>query len=128
MNFGGGMCVLKKENSFYNKKAVRRIFSSIFVMALTAAFFACLLISVTNDIYAFIKTEGEIILTVSSPLNVSDFSKLLHDNKIISNPTIFSLYLKSKDKTEIIEGFVGNVKLDRSMSYREILIAIQNIG
>lgn len=128
MNFGGGMCVLKKENSFYNKKAVRRIFSSIFVMALTAAFFACLLISVANDIYAFIKTEGEIILTVSSPLNVSDFSKLLHDNKIISNPTIFSLYLKSKDKTEIIESFVGNVKLDRSMSYREILIAIQNIG
>ena len=122
------MCVLKKENSFSNKKAVRRIFSSIFVMALTAAFFACLLISVANDIYAFIKTEGEIILTVSSPLNVSDFSKLLHDNKIISNPTIFSLYLKSKDKTEIIEGFVGNVKLDRSMSYREILIAIQNIG
>lgn len=122
------MCVLKKENSFSNKKAVRRIFSSIFVMALTAAFFACILISVTNDIYAFIKTEGEIILTVSSPLNVSDFSKLLHDNRIISNPTIFSLYLKSKDKTEIIEGFVGNVKLDRSMSYREILIAIQNIG
>lgn len=95
-------------------------------MALTAAFFACLLISVTNDIYAFIKTEGEIILTVSSPLNVSDFSKLLHDNKIISNPNIFSLYIKAKNKSSIIEGFVGEAKLDRSMSYREILLAIQN--
>ncbi len=117
---------MKKEASFSDKKAVRRVFGVIFVMALTAAFFACLLISVANDIYAFIKSEGEIVLTVSSPLGISDFSKLLHDNSIISNPTIFSLYLKSKDKTEFIESFVGDVKLDRSMSYREILIAIQN--
>lgn len=117
---------MKKEASFSDKKAVRRVFGVIFVMALTAAFFACLLISVTNDIYAFIKTEGEIILTVSAPLDVSDFSKLLHDNNIISNPTVFSLYIKSKNKTELIEGFVGEAKLDRAMSYREILLAIQN--
>ncbi len=120
------VCVLKKENSFSNKKAVRRIFSSIFVMALTAAFFACLLISVTNDIYAFIKSDGEVILNLSSPLSVTELSKLLHDNKVISNPYIFSLYVKSKNKTDIIESFFGEAKLDRSMSYREILIAIQN--
>ena len=119
------MCVLKKENSFSNKKAVRRIFSSIFVMALTAAFFACLLISVTNDIYAFIKCDGEILLNVSSPLTVTEFARLLHDNDIISNPHIFSLYIKSKNKTEVVESFSGEALLDRSMSYREILAAIK---
>jgi cell division protein YceG involved in septum cleavage len=117
---------LKKESSFSDKKAVKRIFGTIFVMALTAAFLACILISVANDIYAFIKSEGEIILTVSSPLGVNDFSKLLHDNKVISNPHIFSLYIRSKNRSEVIEGFVGEAKLDRSMSYREILLALQN--
>ena len=117
---------MKKENSFSDKKAVRRIFSSIFVMALTAAFFACLLISVTNDIYAFIKTEGEVILNISSPLSVSDFSIFLHDNEVISNPHIFNLYVNSKNKNELIESFTGDVTFDRSMSYREILIAIQS--
>ena len=115
----------KNKNNKFDKKAVRRIFSVIFVMALTAAFFACLLISVTNDMYAFIKTDGEVVLTVSSPLSVSEFSRLLHDNDIISNPHIFSLYIKSKNKTEVVESFSGEALLDRSMSYREILLAIK---
>ena len=118
---------MKKESSFSDKKAVRRIFSAIFVMTLTAAFFACLLISVANDMYAFIKDTGEVVLTVSSPLSVSDFSKALHDNNVISNPHIFTLYVKSKNKADIIESFSGEADLDRSMSYREILIAIQNV-
>ena len=115
----------KDKNNKIDKKAVRRIFSVIFVMALTAAFFACLLISVTNDMYAFIKTDGEVVLTVSTPLSVSEFSRLLHDNDIISNPHIFSLYIKSKNKTEVVESFSGEALLDRSMSYREILLAIK---
>ena len=115
----------KDKNNKFDKKAVRRIFSVIFVMALTAAFFACLLISVTNDMYAFIKTDGEVVLTVSRPLSVSEFSRLLHDNDVISNPHIFSLYIKSKNKTEVVESFSGEALLDRSMSYREILLAIK---
>ena len=115
----------KDKNNKIDKKAVRRIFSVIFVMALTAAFFACLLISVTNDMYAFIKTDGEVVLTVSRPLSVSEFSRLLHDNDVISNPHIFSLYIKSKNKTEVVESFSGEALLDRSMSYREILLAIK---
>ena len=115
----------KDKNNKFDKKAVRRIFSVIFVMALTAAFFACLLISITNDMYAFIKTDGEVVLTVSIPLSVSEFSRLLHDNDIISNPHIFSLYIKSKNKTEVVESFSGEALLDRSMSYREILLAIK---
>ena len=58
-------------------------------------------------------------------MGVSDFSKLLHDNKVISNPHIFNLYIRSKGKNEFIESFVGEAKLDRSMSYREILLALQ---
>lgn len=116
----------EKESAFSNKKTVKRVFGVIFVMALTAAFLACILIAAANDIYAFIKSEGEIILEVSSPLSVSDFSKLLHDNEVISNPHIFNIYIRSKNRSPLIEGFSGEVKLDRSMSYREILLALQN--
>lgn len=117
---------MKKENSFSDKKAVRRVFSVIFIMALTAAFFACFLISIANDIYAFIKSEGEVAFTLSSPVSLSEFSNLLYENDVISNPHVFNLYVKSKNKAALFESLSGQITLDRSMSYREILIEIQN--
>ena len=51
---------------------------------------------------------------------------MLEECGVIANPHVFTLYVRSKDKTELLEAFVGNAELDRSMSYREILLAIKN--
>ena len=117
---------MAKYRSFSDKKSVKRIFGTVFTMALVAVFIACFAIALANDIYAFIKPDGAITLSVDTPLSLPEISHMLEDCGVISNPYAFTLYVRSKDKAELLESFVGNAELDRSMSYREILLAINN--
>ncbi len=115
---------MTKNRLFSDKRTVRHIFGTVIIMALVAVFIASLAISLANDIYAFIKPDGAITLSVDTPCSVSEISDMLESCGIIANPHVFTLYVKSKDKTELVESFIGNAELDRSMSYREILLAI----
>ena len=91
-------------------------------MALTAALLALAVASVANDIYAFIKPNGSVTLTVDTELTFTELGFLLEKQGVITNPHIFSLYARSKLGEEVPSYFLGSVKLDRAMSYREILL------
>jgi len=113
-----------------SKKASHISVASALGLILTIALFsllcAALLISVVNDIYAFVKNDSEITVSVENGSSVSDFSRLLADNGIIKNPHIFKLYALSKDKKDLIEGFSGEITLNQSFSYRQILNALKS--
>lgn len=109
---------------FSDRRTVRRAFRSVLVLCLTAILFAALLISVVNDLYAFIKPEHDLSLQIDSPRSLREFSLLLEQEGLIANPTVFSLYVRFKGKTEVVESFVGSAYLSSSMSYREILQAM----
>ena len=117
---------MAKDSSFSDKRSVKRIFGTVITMALVAVFVACFAIALANDIYAFIKPDGAVTLSVDTPCSVAELSDMLEECGVIANPHVFTLYVRSKDKTELLEAFVGNAELDRSMSYREILLAIKN--
>ena len=104
-----------------DSKIKKRIFSRVLVISLTALLFSCALIAIANDVYAFIKKDSEVILTVSEPQTLNELSLILEENGIIENPTAFSIYVRSKNKEDIISGFCGEISLNSSMSYREIL-------
>ena len=109
-----------------DKKSVRWIFGKILVIVLLALFFSCVVISGANDIYAFIKKDLSVQLQIDTPVSLARFSKLLEENGIVNNGFLFNLYTRSKDKVELIEGFEGDIYLNSSMSYREILLEISN--
>lgn len=79
------------------------------------------LISAANDIYAFLKEEGEITLTLDASSRVYDTARVLSQNGIIKNPALFSLYVRAKGAQSRILGFSGEITLGTSMSYRELL-------
>lgn len=108
---------------FSDKEAIRNTFERAITVTLFALLIALLFISLTNDIYAFVKPEGEVLLTVSEPIPLGELSRLLQDEGIIRNPTVFSLFIKSKNRADALESFVGEAKLSRDMSYREIMLA-----
>ena len=89
-----------------------------------ALFFAALLLSVVNDMYAFFKPQGVVTLTVGEPCTLSAFSQLLESHGVLLNPHVFSLYVTIKDRTALVEGFSGTLVLDTDMSYREILLSL----
>lgn len=100
---------------------VRRAFAQILPICLLSLFIAGFVLSVANDMYAFLKDDQEITLWFDEPTSLEDFSKILGQKKVVKNPTVFSLYVKSKNKTDSVESYVGELTLNSKMSYREIL-------
>ena len=109
---------------FDDPDMTRRVFQQVITIALLALFCAALLLSVVNDMYAFFKPQGTVTLTVSEPCSLSDFARLLERHGILFNPHVFSLYVQSKDRVPLVEGWSGTLVLDTDMSYREILLAL----
>ncbi|MBO5938548.1 MAG: hypothetical protein J6Q82_03505 [Clostridia bacterium] len=103
-------------------KLRRLAFSKITVLSLTALLVAAIGISVANDLYAFVKPEGEIVLSLDEPHSLKELSKTLEEQGVIANPTVFRLWVQSKGKTELLEGFCGTLTLNSAMSYRQILL------
>ena len=104
-----------------NLHCLKRTLSKIIPLCLFALLFTGLVCSVANDVYAFVKKDREVSLVFDSCPTLNEFSKTLAANGIVSNPDIFRLYVSLKDKKELIESFSGELKLNSSMSYREIL-------
>ena len=104
-----------------DKRTKKRIFGTVITMALVAVFIALTIISIANDMFAFIKPDGTVTLTLNNELTPNELGILLEEQGVVSNPYIFSLYVRSKLKNDTPLSFSAPVKLERSMSYREIL-------
>jgi len=106
------------------KKTARNTFEIVIMITLLSALISLAVISVLNDIYAFVKPEGAVTLSVSEPLRLNTLSRRLQREGIIKNPTVFSLFVKSKGMAQKLESFSGEVALRKDMSYREIMLAL----
>lgn len=96
-------------------------FARLSVPILAALFCAAGIISLANDMYAFVKPEQTVTLTVSSPLSLSELSREMASAGVIRNPTVFRLYVRAKNRTDRLESYTGVLTLNSAMSYREIL-------
>lgn len=104
--------------------SLRDALSRVIPLCCCALFLAAAIISVTNDMYAFVKADEEVTVTVSSRLDLNGLSKRLSDVGIVKNPFVFSLYLRSKGVDERIQELNGQWILNKNMSYREIMLEI----
>ncbi len=105
------------------KRARRYAYATVTVITLFALLSSGLLVSVANDMYAFVKPDREVTVDIETPMTLSELARLLEREGIVQNPTVFGLYTKAKGKTARIEGFSGELTLRSEMSYREILLA-----
>ena len=103
---------------------LRRALGIILPLCFFSFFVVALICSVTNDMYAFVKSDRECVISFNETCSLKEFSNILGEKEIIENPSIFWLYVKSKGRTESVETFTGELTLNESMSYREILSAI----
>lgn len=111
------------KNEIRRRKLYRFAYARVTVTVLTALLCVGLLTSVANDLYAFVKNDREAALTVTEPTSVAEWAKLLKQNGVIQNPTVFRWYAERNGKQERIESFSGTLILNEAMSYREILLA-----
>ena len=112
------------DNKVKKAGTVRRALAKILPICLFSFFISALVLSVANDMYAFLKDDLEVVLQIEEPCSLEEFSRTLAEKEIVKNPTVFSLYVKSKHKTEVVENFVGKLTINANMSYREILATL----
>ena len=106
-----------------DKKLWRYAFAVVTVLVLFSLLLAALLLSLANDLYAFIKPDRPITLTVDAPMTLPELSRVLSEAGVIQNPTVFRLYVRSKARDTALESYTGTLTLNSAMSYREILLA-----
>lgn len=101
------------------KSAVYLVF--VLVVSVFAGFF---LISVGNDVFAFVKSEEPVTITVPENATVEDIGNVLYEGGIIKYPKIFKLYaeLKHEDEGEFI---AGEYEVSPKLNYDQLLSAFR---
>ena len=104
-----------------NAQRYRRICSVIIPLLFLSLCLSAAVISVANDVYAFVKPQRTATVTISNGENAYTLAAILSENGIIENPLAFTLYAKLKNAEKTISDFQGDIEFKSSMSYREIL-------
>ena len=109
--------------SLTNAQRIKRACAVIIPLCFFSLFIALFIISCANDMYAFVKPQSEVKLYFRYEDTLYNKAKQLEANGIINNPAVFSAYVRSKKAEDKICSFEGDILLDSSMSYREIIKA-----
>ncbi len=91
---------------------------------LLCLFLAALLIGIFNDVYAFVKPEGEVTLTLSAPADKWELCGRLYECGVIRWRTSFYLYISKDSYSQRLKTLSGEWTLNTGMSYREITAEI----
>lgn len=104
-----------------SKISKRKAFGTLIPLLFLCVFISSTVISVANDMYAFVKPLQSVTVSISSELSANELSDLLQENKVIKNDFVFTLYLRAKKKANDVPLLRGEFTLNSNMSYREIL-------
>ena len=103
---------------------IRRALGVILPLCVLSVLLAASVISVANDMYAFVKEDRYVTFNIKEGSSLEEISKTLANNGVINNPNVFCAYVKSKEKEYDVLRFAGVVTLNEAMSYREILLSL----
>ncbi|MCL2771906.1 MAG: endolytic transglycosylase MltG [Oscillospiraceae bacterium] len=78
------------------------------------------IISVANDVFAFVKTPVSISVTIPENATIEDISKILYDHKLIKYPSIFNFYSHYREKNNDWQFVAGTYPVSSDMNYDEL--------
>ena len=99
----------------------KRAFGIIIPLCLTALLIAGAIISVANDVYAFVKPDNVITILLEEQHDAKSFSSLLQDRGVINNAFVFAIYLRSHGLEHELANIANELTLNSKMNYRELV-------
>ena len=93
------------------------------IVLVVSVFISIFIIRVGNDVFAFVKSDEAIDITIEEDATVSDIAEVLHDNGIISFPGIFKMYASLKKESGPF--VAGDYTVSPSMSYDDLRYAFK---
>ena len=113
----------KQKSPQQKKQLIRYAFAYALRIVLIALLCVGILISVANDLYAFVKPDRAVSLSWEGERTLEEAARQLRVSGVIQNPAVFARYVRGRGQSEAVERFSGELTLNASMSYREILLA-----
>jgi len=97
---------------------IKAVVYIIFVL-IVSVFLSMTVIAVANDIYAFVKSDEVVEVTIPEYATLEDVSEVLYKNDIIKYPTVFKLYAVAEhDNGEFL---AGTYSVTPMMNYATLL-------
>ncbi|MBQ9716844.1 MAG: endolytic transglycosylase MltG, partial [Clostridia bacterium] len=97
---------------------IKAVVYIIFVL-IVSVFLSITMIAVANDIYAFVKSDEVVEVTIPEYATLEEVSEILYKNDIIKYPTIFKLYAVAEhDNGEFL---AGTYSVTPMMNYTTLL-------
>ena len=90
----------------------------IVLVLVVSVFISVFVILVGNDVFAFVKSDDEIDVTIPEGATTADIAEILAENNIISHPGIFKMYAAFKKEDD--NYIAGTYTVSPSMSYDEL--------
>ncbi len=95
-------------------------FGRVIPLVLVCILLSLLLISVANDIYAFVKPEGEVSFVLGEPVSEWELCERLYRAGVIERRISFYAYLHKGGYSQRLSSLTGEWTLRTNMSYREL--------
>ena len=94
--------------------------AAVFVVAI---FLSIIIIRVGNDVFALVKSDEVIDITIPEEAKLSDVANILHENSIISFPGLFTMYGNMKKDNGVF--IAGDYSVSPAMSYDDLRAAFK---
>lgn len=97
---------------------IKAVIYIIFVLVVSV-FLSLTVITVANDVYAFVKSDEVVEVTIPEYATLEEVSEILYKNDIIKYPTIFKLYAVAENDDG--EFLAGTYSVTPMMNYETLL-------
>ena len=94
----------------------------IYIVSITviACFLAYFAITRINDLYAFVKADDEVEITIPENATVNEITDILADAGVINYPSFFKFYAQLKDASNRYEFKAGTYTVNPMMNYDQL--------
>lgn len=89
-----------------------------------SGFLAIYGIRIANDIFAFVKDEMTVEVTVTEGMTLEDVSEILYEKGLIENADWFRIYTEFKNKDKMPEFVAGTYTLNSTMNYNTLFSSL----
>ncbi|MGI6742652.1 MAG: endolytic transglycosylase MltG [Eubacteriales bacterium] len=104
--------------------AMKAVIYIVFLLV-TVSFLSYYMIIWGNDIFAFVKSQEQIVVTIPEYATIKDISEILEERSVIRYPTVFRMYAKLRNKDQY-EFEPGDYTVSPSMSYDKLINIFRN--
>jgi len=115
-----------KERDNTLSSVIKAMMYIVFVIV-ASGFLSYYIIAIGNDVFAFVKSDEVVLITLDDYATTSDVAQQLYDNEVISFPKIFELYVKFRGSlTQATSGgyLTGTFEVTPSLSYDDLVFAL----